>query len=176
MIHLLEDRPVPEIASSSYIAESADVIGWVCIGEESSIWFNTVLRGDNEMIRIGNRSNVQDCSVMHTDPGYPIDIADEVTVGHSAMLHGCKVGSGSLIGIGSVILNNATVGRNCLVGARSLITENKSFPDGTLILGSPAKAVRELTDEELLELKRASQAYVEKIPRYRQIKTRNRAT
>lgn len=173
MIYLLEDRPPPEIAESSYIADSADIIGWVSIGEESSIWFNTVLRGDNELIRIGNRSNVQDCSVMHTDPGFPIEIEDDVTVGHSTMLHGCKVGRGSLIGIGSVILNNAVIGQDCLVGARSLITENKSFPDRTLILGSPAKAVRELRDEEILGLRSVSQSYVNKIPRYRNMATRS---
>ncbi len=171
MIYRLEDRPSPEIAESSYIADSAALVGWVSIGEKSSIWFNTVLRGDNELIRIGNRSNVQDCSVMHTDPGYPLEIEDEVTVGHSTMLHGCKVGHGSLIGIGSVILNNAVIGQNCLVGARSLITENKSFPDRTLILGSPAKVIRELNDEEVLELRRTSQSYVDKIPRYRKITT-----
>jgi len=108
---------------------------------------------------------------MHTDPGYPLEIEDEVTVGHSTMLHGCKVGHGSLIGIGSVILNNAVIGQNCLVGARSLITENKSFPDRTLILGSPAKVIRELNDEEVLELRRTSQSYVDKIPRYRKITT-----
>ncbi|MCY4312131.1 MAG: gamma carbonic anhydrase family protein [Gammaproteobacteria bacterium] len=167
MIYTLQDRPAPEIAESSYIADSADIIGWVSIGEESSIWFNAVLRGDNELIRIGNRSNVQDCSVMHTDPGFPIEIEGDVTVGHSTMLHGCKVGRGSLIGIGSVILNNAVIGQDCLVGAGSLITENRSFPDRTLILGSPAKAVRELRDEEIHGLRIASQSYVNKIPRYR---------
>ena len=170
MIYILEDRLPPEIAESSYIAESADIIGWVSIGEESSVWFNTVLRGDNEPIRIGNRSNVQDGSVMHTDPGFPIEIEDDVTIGHSTMLHGCKVGRGSLIGIGSVILNSAVIGRECLVGARSLITENRSFPDRTLILGSPAKAVRELRDEEISGLRHASQSYVHKLPRYRNIK------
>ncbi len=167
MIYVLADRPPPEIAESSYIANTADIIGWVSIGEESSIWFNTVLRGDNELIRIGDRSNVQDCSVMHTDPGFPVEIGNDVTVGHSTMLHGCSVGRGSLIGIGSVILNNAVIGQDCLVGAKSLITENKTFPDRTLILGSPAKAIRELSDEEILELRKASQSYVNKITRYR---------
>lgn len=173
MIYILEDRPAPQIAPSSYIADSADVIGWVAVGEHSTIWFNAVLRGDNEIIRIGNRSNVQDCSVMHTDPGCPVDIEDDVTVGHSTMLHGCKVGSGSLIGIGAVILNQAVIGKNCLVGARSLITENKVFPDRTLILGAPAKVVRELGDEELLDLKKAAASYVDKIPRYRNIRSQN---
>ncbi|MXZ80013.1 MAG: gamma carbonic anhydrase family protein [Gammaproteobacteria bacterium] len=158
------------MAPSGYVADTADVIGWVTVGDQASVWFNTVLRGDNEIIRIGNRSNVQDCSVMHTDPGCPIDIGEDVTVGHSTMLHGCTVGSGSLIGIGSVILNRAVIGRDCLVGARSLVTENKTFPDRTLILGSPARAVRELSDEEILEMRKAAESYVNKIPRYRKMR------
>ncbi|MYD76781.1 MAG: gamma carbonic anhydrase family protein [Gammaproteobacteria bacterium] len=170
MIYILEDRPAPRIAPSGYVADTADVIGWVTVGDQASVWFNTVLRGDNEIIRIGNRSNVQDCSVMHTDPGCPIDIGEDVTVGHSTMLHGCTVGSGSLIGIGSVILNRAVIGRDCLVGARSLVTENKTFPDRTLILGSPARAVRELSDEEILEMRKAAESYVNKIPRYRKMR------
>jgi carbonic anhydrase/acetyltransferase-like protein (isoleucine patch superfamily) len=133
MIYALPDR-IPEIAESSYVAPSADVIGRVRIGEHASVWFNTVLRGDNELIYIGNRSNVQDGSVLHTDPGIPLTIEDNVTVGHSTMLHGCHVKTGSLIGIGSVILNNSQIGEYCLVGAHALITENRKFPDRTLIL------------------------------------------
>lgn len=170
MIYTLDDKPHAEIAESSFIADSADLIGWVKIGEHASIWFNVVLRGDNELIHIGNRSNVQDCSVMHTDPGCPLIIEDDVTVGHSTMLHGCKVKSGSLIGIGSIILNNAVIGKSCLVGANTLVTENKTFPDGTLILGSPAKAVRDLTDEEIKGLLDPVESYVNKIPRYRNLK------
>ena len=169
MIYILDDKPQPVIANSSYIAPSADLIGWVEIGEQASIWFNVVLRGDNELIHIGNRSNVQDCSAMHTDPGCPITIEDDVTIGHSTMLHGCHIKSGSLVGIGSVILNNAVVGENCLVGANALITENKVFPAGMLILGSPAKIVRELTELEIEGLKGPTESYVNKIPRYRNL-------
>ena len=170
MIYTLDDKPHPQIADSSFVAESADVIGWVTVGEQASIWFNTVLRGDNEIIQIGNRSNVQDCSVMHTDPGCPLIIEDDVTIGHSTMLHGCHVKTGSLIGIGSVILNNAVIGENCLVGANALVTENKRFPDGCLILGSPAKVVRELDEDEILDLKAVVKSYVNKIPRYRNLR------
>lgn len=170
MIYTLADTPEPVLAKSSFVADSADIIGWVEVGEESSIWFNTVLRGDNEIIRIGSRSSVQDCSVMHTDPGCPLSVGDGVTIGHSTMLHGCRIGHGSLIGIGSVILNNAVIGENCLVGARALITENKTFPDHSLILGSPAKVIRPLTDEELAGLQAAAHSYVNKIPRYRSLR------
>ncbi|MCY3768405.1 MAG: gamma carbonic anhydrase family protein [Gammaproteobacteria bacterium] len=170
MIYTLDDRPRPEIAGSSFIAPSAELIGWVCVGEQASIWFNTVLRGDNELISIGERSNVQDCSVLHTDPGIPLTIEDNVTVGHSTMLHGCRIQSGSLIGIGSIILNNAVIGRNCLVGANALVTENREFPDGTLILGSPARVIRDLTDGERQEVEALAQSYVNKIPRYRTLR------
>ena len=170
MIYTLPDKPAAEVAQSSFVAASADLIGWVRIGEQASIWFNAVLRGDNELISIGNRSNVQDCSVMHTDPGAPLTLEDDVTVGHSTMLHGCHIKQGSLIGIGSIILNHAVVGEHCLVGANSLITENKHFPAGTLILGSPAKAIRDLTDEELQSIQSSAQFYVDKIPRYRQMR------
>lgn len=170
MIYTLDDKPYPVIAESSFIADSADVIGWVKIGEQASIWFNVVLRGDNEIIEIGNRSNVQDCSVMHTDPGCPLIVDEDVTIGHSTMLHGCHIQSGSLIGIGSVIMNNAVIGKNCLVGANALITENKKFPDGTLILGSPAKAVRDLKEAEIREMQAPVASYVGKISRYRNLK------
>ena len=169
MIYTLPDR-IPEIAESSYVAPSADVIGRVRIGEQASVWFNTVLRGDNELIHIGNRSNVQDCSVLHTDPGIPLTIEDNVTVGHSTMLPGCHAKTGSLIGIGSVILNNSVIGEYCLVGAHALITENRKFPDRTLILGSPAKAIRELTEEEVEGVKYAADIYVNRIPTYRDLK------
>jgi carbonic anhydrase/acetyltransferase-like protein (isoleucine patch superfamily) len=169
MIYTLDDKPHPVIAKSCYIAPSADIIGWVEVCEQASIWFNVVLRGDNELIYIGHRSNVQDNSVMHTDPGCPLTIEDNVTVGHSTMLHGCHIKSGSLVGIGSIIMNNAVIGENCLVGANALITENKVFPANSMILGSPAKAVRELTDEEIEGLKGPTESYVNKIPRYRNL-------
>jgi carbonic anhydrase/acetyltransferase-like protein (isoleucine patch superfamily) len=169
MIYALPDRDVPVIAESSYVAPSADIIGWVSIGEQASVWFNTVLRGDNELISIGNRSNVQDCTVMHTDPGCPLTIEENVSVGHSVMLHGCHIKSSSLIGIGSIILNNAVIGKNCMVGANTLVTENKVFPDGTLILGSPGKVMRDLSEEEITEINQIAESYVNKITRYRNL-------
>ncbi len=168
MIYTLGDR-IPKIATSSFVAPSADVIGLVHIGEHASVWFNAVLRGDNELIHIGNRSNVQDGSVLHTDPGMPLTIEDNVTIGHSSMLHGCHIKTGSLIGIGSVIMNKAIIGECCLVGANALVTENKEFPDRTLILGAPATVVRELTDQEVEDVKHAAEIYVNKIPQYRNL-------
>ena len=169
MIYSLDDKPYPQIAKSSYIAASADIIGWVKICDLASIWFNVVLRGDNEIIEIGKHSNVQDCSVFHTDLGCPLIIEDNVTVGHSTMLHGCRVKSGCLVGIGSIIMNHAVIGEYSLVGVRSLITENKVFPDRSLIIGSPAKRVRELTDQEVEEIQGVTESYVNKIPRYRKL-------
>ncbi|WP_424947114.1 gamma carbonic anhydrase family protein [Candidatus Spongiihabitans sp.] len=168
MIYALGDR-IPEIAISSFVAPSADVIGLVRIGEQASVWFNAVLRGDNELIRIGNRSNVQDGSVLHTDPGLPLTIEDNVTIGHGSMLHGCHIKTGSLIGIGSVIMNKAIIGECCLVGANALVTENKAFPDRTLILGAPATVVRKLTDQEVADVKRAAEIYVSRIPQYKNL-------
>jgi len=124
------------------------------------VWFGATLRGDNERITIGENSNVQEGTVMHTDMGYPLDIGRGVTIGHQAMLHGCTVGDGSLIGIGAVILNGARIGKGCLVGAGALVTENKTFPDHSLILGSPAKVVRTLTQEDLLRLQGNAASYV----------------
>lgn len=168
MIYTLAGR-TPEIAKSSFVAPSAEVIGLVHIGKHASVWFNTVLRGDNELIHIGNRSNVQDCSVLHTDPGMPLTIEDNVTIGHSCMLHGCHIKSGSLIGIGSVIMNKAIIGAHCLVGANTLITENKVFPERTLILGSPAKVIRALTEQEVESVQQAAEIYVNRIPQYQNL-------
>ena len=133
----------------------------------ASVWFNSVLRGDNDWIEIGERSNIQDGSVLHTDPGIRLVIGDDVTIGHKVMLHGCTIGDNSLIGIGSTILNGATIGNNCIVGAHSLITENKSFPDGSLILGSPARALRSLGDEEIAAIRDSAEGYVANAARYR---------
>ena len=169
MIYTLADRS-PVIDSTSFIASSADIIGSVTIMEQASIWFNTVLRGDNDDIIIGKRSNVQDCSVLHTDPGLPLVIADDVTIGHSTMLHGCQIGRYSLIGIGSIILNHAIIGEDCIVGANSLVTEGKQFPARSMILGSPAKVVRELSDDEVSQLRESAARYTEKIPYYRNLK------
>ena len=149
------------------MADSAEVIGRVSLGEGASVWYGAVLRGDNEWITIGARSNVQEAAVMHTDMGSPLTLGDDVTVGHQAMLHGCTVGDGSLIGIQAVVLNGAKIGRNCLVGAGAIVTEGKEFPDNSLILGSPAKAVRELTPEQLARMKAGAVGYVEKAQRHR---------
>ncbi len=152
--------------SGHFIAENATVIGSVRLAHEASIWFNCVLRGDNDWIEIGERSNVQDGSVLHTDPGLKLSVGRNVTVGHKVMLHGCTVGDDSLIGIGSTILNGASVGKHCMVGAHTLITENKSFPDGTLILGAPARVVRELSDEEIKMISGSADVYVANAKRF----------
>ncbi len=139
----------PTIAEDVYVADSADVIGNVEIGAGSSVWFNTVLRADNDLIRIGTGSNIQDGTVIHVDEGVPTLIGNNVTVGHSTMIHGCTLEDGCLVGIGTTILDYAVVGTHSIVGANSLITERKTYPSRSLILGSPAKVVRELTDEEV---------------------------
>ncbi|MGF6273830.1 carbonic anhydrase/acetyltransferase-like protein (isoleucine patch superfamily) [Massilia sp. UYP11] len=150
----------PEIDPSAYVADTATLVGNVTLAANASVWFGATLRGDNERITIGENSNVQEGTVMHTDPGYPLDIGKNVTVGHQAMLHGCTVGDGSLIGIQAVVLNGARIGKGCLVGAGALVTEGKEFPDHSLILGSPAKVVRTLTQEDLLRLERTAASYV----------------
>jgi carbonic anhydrase/acetyltransferase-like protein (isoleucine patch superfamily) len=167
MIYALEDRvPVLE-GDTHYIAHGARLIGSVRLKHESSVWFNCVLRGDNDWIEIGQRSNVQDGSVLHTDLGYPLTIGRNVTVGHKVMLHGCTIADDSLIGIGSTILNGAVIGQNCIVGAQALVTEHKAFPDGSLILGAPARAVRELTAEEIAMITLSADHYVDNAARYR---------
>ncbi|MES2151749.1 MAG: gamma carbonic anhydrase family protein [Pseudomonadota bacterium] len=138
----------PEIAATAYVADTAAVIGKVTLGEHATVWFGASLRGDNERITIGANSNVQEGTVMHTDMGYPLTVGENVTIGHQAMLHGCTVGDGSLIGIQAVILNGARIGKGCLVGAGALVTEGKEFPDNSLIIGTPAKAVRTLSEED----------------------------
>ena len=150
------------------MAPSADVIGDVFLDEDSSIWFGAVVRGDVERIVIGKGANVQDNSVLHCDPGAPLTLDAYVTVGHQVMLHGCYIGPYSLIGIGSTILNHARIGAHSIVGANALVTEHKEFPDGVLILGSPAKVVRELTDDEIAALKGTATRYVDRAERYRQ--------
>lgn len=166
MISALGERvPVFE-GGGHFVAENAIVIGSVRLKNQSSVWFNCVLRGDNDWLEIGERSNIQDGCIVHTDPGIPVTIGDGVTVGHNVMLHGCAVGDNSVIGIGSTLLNGATVGRNCIVGADSLVTENKQFPDGTLILGSPAKVVRNLSEEEIANNGRLADVYVQNSQRF----------
>ena len=160
-IYQLKDKK-PDIHPSAFVAKEATIIGDVKLHEDTSVWPGVVMRGDNELISIGRGSNVQEGSIMHTDIGCPLTIADGVTVGHQAMLHGCTVGEGSLIGIQAVVLNRAVIGKNCLVGAGSIVTEGKVFPDNSLILGSPAKVVRELTPEAIQALKASSEHYITK--------------
>ncbi len=161
------DEHSPQLAEGAWVADSAEVMGQVRMGERASVWFNTVVRADNEVITIGAETNIQDGTVLHCDPGKPLHIGQGVTVGHNVMLHGCTVGDHSLIGIGAVVLNEAVIGKNCLVGAGALVTEGKTFPDGSMILGSPAKAVRQLTPEQIEGLKRIAQGYVQNAERYR---------
>lgn len=157
----------PRIAPTAWVADSAQLIGRVALGEGASVWYGAVLRGDNEWITLGARSNVQEGSVLHTDMGFPLTLGEDVTVGHQAMLHGCTVGDGSLIGIQAVVLNGAKIGRGCLVGAGAVVTEGKEFPDGSLILGAPAKVVRELPPEQLARLKQSAASYVKNAERHR---------
>ena len=166
MIYTLGEL-APDIADDVFIADNAVVIGSVSIASQASVWFGTVLRGDNDEIQIGERSNVQDGSVIHVDEGVPTRIGSDVSIGHNTMIHGCTIGDGSLIGIGSVILDFANIGRHSLVGANSLITEGKEFPDRVLILGSPAKVIRELTDQEVSQLQVNADHYVKKSRNYR---------
>jgi carbonic anhydrase/acetyltransferase-like protein (isoleucine patch superfamily) len=158
----------PQIHPDAYVAESATVIGRVSLAARASVWFGAVIRGDNEPIRIGAESNVQDGAVLHTDPGFPMVIEDGVSIGHQAMLHGCTIGAGSLIGIQAVVLNGAVIGRECLVGAGAVVTERKTFPDRSLIVGAPAKVLRTLTDEDVARLlSKSAASYSERIERYR---------
>ncbi len=160
------DGNAPHLAAGAWVAESAEVIGTVDLQQDVSIWPKVVIRGDNDLIQIGEGSNVQDASVLHADPGYPLIIGKHVTVGHQVMLHGCHIGDGSLIGIGAVILNGAKIGKNCLVGAGALVTEGKEFPDGSMILGTPAKAVKELTLEQIAGIHDIAGRYVKNAQRY----------
>ena len=152
----------PHIDPSAWVAESANLIGKVTLGAQSTVWFGVTIRGDNERITIGAGSNVQEGTVMHTDMGYPLDIGTGVSIGHQAMLHGCSIGDGALIGIQAVIMNGAVIGRGCLVGAGALVTEGKQFADNTLIIGSPAKAVRTLTELEVMKLRENAEGYVQR--------------
>ena len=160
MLYKLGDK-TPNIADSCFIAPSADLIGSVVMHENASVWFNCVLRADNEPITIGENSNVQDGSILHVDDNFPISIADNVTVGHKVMLHGCTIGSGTLIGMNAVILNGANIGNNCLIGANSLITEGTDIPDGSMVLGSPAKIVKQLDEKTQAMLKMGAAHYTQ---------------
>jgi carbonic anhydrase/acetyltransferase-like protein (isoleucine patch superfamily) len=164
------DEHVPQIADPErvWIAPDAVVIGQVHLGVDAGIWFGATLRGDNEPIRIGDRTNVQEGVIMHVDPGFPLTIGEDVTVGHGAIVHGCTIGAGSLIGMGATVLNGAKIGKGCLVGANALVTEGKEFPDHSLIVGAPAKAVRVLDEAAIAGLLEAARRYVENGRRYRQ--------
>jgi len=158
----------PEIGSDEhYIAPNATIIGSVAIGRQASVWFNAVARGDDEQITIGDRSNVQDGSVLHADPGYPLTLGNDVTIGHMVMLHGCTIGDGTLIGMGAIILNGARIGAGSLVGAGALVPEGKEIPGGVLAIGSPARVVRQLSREESLNLAHIAGIYVLRARRYR---------
>ncbi len=150
-----------------FIAESATVIGNVLLRPNASVWFNAVIRGDNELVTIGENSNVQDGCVLHTDPGSPLVIGSHVTIGHKAMLHGCTIGDNSLVGINAVVMNDAKIGRNCLIGANALVTEGKEIPDNSMVLGSPGKVVRELTPQQIEGLRTSALHYVENARRFK---------
>lgn len=166
MIATLGDREPEFLGENHFIAPNATIIGTVRLRANTSVWFNAVLRGDTEWIDIGDNSNVQDGCVLHADPGFPIHVGRGVTIGHKVMLHGCEIGNNTLVGIGSILLNGAKIGRDSMVGANSLLTLGKQFPDGVLVMGSPAKVIRELTSEEIEENRRSSQLYVENGQRF----------
>lgn len=157
----------PVIDPAAYIANEATVIGKVTLSQDCSVWSGAVIRGDNEQIALGTGVNVQEGAVLHTDPGYPMHIEAGVTIGHQAMLHGCTIGEGSLVGIQAVILNGAKIGKNCLVGAGALVTERKEFPDNSLIVGTPAKVLRTLSEDDIAGLRRNALDYVARARRYR---------
>ncbi len=157
---------MPEIADGCFVAPDAVLIGKVRLLKGASIWFGAVLRGDNEWITVGQDSNVQDHSIIHADPGQPVEIGRGVTIGHRVIVHSASVGEDSLIGMGAILLNRARIGARCLVGAASLVTEGKSFEDGKMILGSPAKAMRDLTPEQVAGIKMSAESYVANARRY----------
>ena len=155
-----EKKPQLPENNQYWVAPDAHVIGNVILGKDVGVWFGSVLRGDNDVIKIGEETNIQENTIIHVDPDCPVTIGNNCTIGHNAIIHGCTVGNNSLVGMGATILNNAKIGKNCLVGAGALVTENKEFPDGWLIVGSPAKAVRELSQEMIINMTRSSKHYV----------------
>jgi carbonic anhydrase/acetyltransferase-like protein (isoleucine patch superfamily) len=167
MIYSLDNQHA-QLNGQSYIAPNATLIGAVTVEENASIWFNVIIRADNDQIHIGNGSNIQDGSVLHVDPGFPLIVGRLVTVGHKVILHGCTIGDGSLIGMNAVVLNGARIGRGCLIGANALVTENMVIPDGSVVLGSPGKIVRTLDDAARQKLIESAEHYVENARRYRQ--------
>ena len=162
------DAESPELPADQryWVAETASVIGRVRLGTDASVWFGCVLRGDNEWIEIGERTQIQDNSTLHTDPGFPITIGPDCVIGHNVVLHGCSIAANSLIGMGAIVLNGAKIGRNCLVGAGALVTEGKEFPDHALIVGAPARVIRTLGEPEAQKIARAADGYVKRWQRY----------
>ena len=167
MIYKFGEHEVEITGEDFYVAESASVIGKVRLANDTSVWFGAVLRGDNESITVGENTNIQECAVIHTDPGFPCILGSNVTIGHQAMLHGCQVGDNSLIGINTVVLNGAKIGRNCLIGANALVTENQEIPDGSLVIGSPAKPIKQLTTAQIQKLKESAEHYVTRFKRFK---------
>ena len=165
MIYALDDL-IPELGEGAWVAPDANVIGRVRLGAGASVWFSATLRGDNEWITVGEGSNIQESSVLHTDMGYPLTIGRDCTIGHNVILHGCTIGDESLIGMGATVLNGAKIGRNCLIGAGALITEGKEIPDGSLVMGSPGRVVRELDAQAIANLKRSALGYQANARRY----------
>ncbi|WP_201583041.1 gamma carbonic anhydrase family protein [Psychrobacter jeotgali] len=168
MIYKYLDK-TPEFATpfNGWVADSARVIGDVYLGHKANVWFGAVIRGDNERIHIGDYTNVQENSVIHTDAGIEVNIGNHVTIGHLAMLHGCEIGNNSLIGIGAVVLNNAKIGKNCIIGAKALVTEGKEIPDNSLVMGAPAKVVKTLTDEQAAMLTLSALHYAERCQNFK---------
>ncbi len=167
MIYSLGDRQVQFNGDDHFVADNATLIGSVVLENNASVWFNVVIRGDNDLITVGENSNVQDGSVLHTDGGIQLTIGKNVTIGHKVMLHGCDIGDNTLIGINAVVLNGARIGKNCLIGANALIPEGKVIPDGSLVMGSPGKVVRELGPEQIKGLEMSAMHYVENFKRYK---------
>ncbi len=158
----------PDVHETSWVAPTASVIGNVILAEHSSVWFGAVLRGDNDPIKVGARSNIQDNSILHTDPGCPLDIGEGVIVGHRVMLHGCTIGDNSLIGIGATVLNRAKIGKNCLIGAHALITEGKEIPDNSMVVGAPGKIIKTLNESQIAMLRLNAEVYVKNAERFEQ--------
>ena len=169
MIIDLGDKKLKTADDNFWIAPNASVIGEVNLERDASIWFNAILRADNEPITIGEGSNVQDGAIIHTDPGYACNIGKKVTVGHMAMLHGCSIGDGSLIGIGSVVLNGAKIGKNCIIGSKALVTEGMEVPDGSMVLGIPGKIKKTLTEEEQSVVPLGAEHYIDNYKKYKQL-------
>ncbi len=166
MIYILGNK-VPQVDTEAWIAPGCHVIGSVAIGAQASVWFGTTIRGDNELITVGIRSNVQENCVLHTDMGFPLTIGTGCTIGHSAILHGCTIGDNSLIGMGATVLNGAVIGKNCLIGAGALVTEGKVIPDGSLVMGAPGKVVRALDDDAIAGLAASAEHYAQNAARFR---------